>query len=345
MFFRRTRNGLLIDAGTNLVSVARVVRLEDNPIVIEAAAEFALADRAGLENWLFETFSGQKGLIPAVCGFNPPHAILRRNGSINPRRLPEPGYLAGLINEHARRDSLADWLLAALNPKDGTQLEPSGAPRHGLLLGVPLAEVRRAQENFVKLGILPRRLEYNTLPMLGAVAHCAAAQGVPDAIVVCEIEADHTNVFILGKDGVHTPEPIQHGFDTIVEATQKEFALTTREFGRIRMEALDDELFERSRRLVRPIARQLKPAVDYYELQTGQRVSSLFCPGLPAKLAWIGEALAASDKLALFQPDCAAWCERAGLRAPADGSLSLGPRWLGPLSQLARLTPLAGTPS
>ncbi|HYC70848.1 MAG TPA: hypothetical protein VEB66_06555 [Opitutaceae bacterium] len=341
MFFRRTRNGLLIDRGTHLVSVARVSRLDDNPMVIEAAAEFLPGDRAGLENWLFETFTGQKGLIPAVCGFNPPQAILRRNGNLNPRRLNEDGYLAGLVNEHARRDSLADWLLAALNPKDGTQLENAGAPRHGLLLGVPLSEVRRAQEDFVKLGVLPRRLEFSTLPMLGGVAHCAGAQGVPDAIVVCGVEATHTNIFILGKDGVHTPEPLQHGFETIVDATQKEFGLATPDFGRIRMEALDDELLERSRRLVRPIARQLKPAVDYYELQTGQRVSSLFCPGLPAKLAWIGEALAASDKLALFQPDCTAWCERVGLRVPTDGSLSLGPRWLGPLSQLARLTPPA----
>lgn len=341
MLFRRTRNGLLIDHGTHVVSAARVARLEDNPMVIESAAEFAPADRVGLESWLFETFSGQKGLIPAVCGFNPAHAILRRNGNVNPRRLPEPGYLAGLVNEHARRDSLADWMLAALNPKDGTPLEQAGAPRHGLLLGVPLGEVRRAQENFVKLGILPRRLEYNLLPLLGGVAHCAAHQGLADAIVVSEVEATHTNIFILGKDGVHTPEPLQHGFDSIVDATQKEFGLSTPDFGRIRMEALDDELLERSRRLVRPIARQLKPAVDYYELQTGQRVSSLFCPGLPAKLAWIGEALAASDKLTLFQPDCVAWCERVGISVPSDGSLSLGPRWLGPLSLLARLAPVA----
>lgn len=343
MFFRRTRNGLLINFGTHLVTAARVARLEDNPIVIEAAAEFAPGDRAALENWLLETFVGQKGLIPSVCGFIPPGAVLRRSGNINPRRLPEPDYLSGLVNEHARRDSLADWLLTALNPKDGTQLDPTGAPRHGLLLGIPLPEVRKAQDEFVKLGILPRRLEHSTIPLLGGVAHCAAAQGVNDAVVVCEIEAGHSNIFILGKDGVHTPEQLQHGFDTIVDATQKEFGLDTVEFARIRMESLDDELLERSRRLVRPIARQLKPAVDYYELQTGQRVGALFCAGLPVKLAWIGEALAASDKLALFQPDCAAWCAQVGITLPSDGSLSLGPRWLGPLSQIARL-PAPATP-
>jgi len=338
MIFRRARSGLLINYGTHQVTVARLSRLEDTPIILEAGAEFAPADAAGIETWLRETFAGQKGLIPAVCGFNPPGGLLRRNGNVNPRRLAEPDYLAGLVNEHARRESLTDWLLAALNPKDGTPVEQHGAPRHALLFGVPYADIRRMQESLVKLGILPRRLEFNTLPMLGGVAHCAAAQEILDAIVVCEVESAHTNVYILGKDGVHTPEPLQHGLDAVIETAQKEFALTTPEFARIRIEAPDDELLERSRRLVRPLARQIKPAVDYYELQTGQRVGALFCPGLPVKLAWIGEALAASDKLAHFQPDCAAWCERIGLRVPADGSLSLGPRWLGPLSQLARFT-------
>jgi hypothetical protein len=338
MIFRRAQNGLLLDYGTHAVSLARLSRLEDNPIVIEAAAEFAPSDTAGVDAWLRETFAGQKGLIPTVCGFHPRGAVLRRNGNVNPRRLTEPDYLPGLVNEYARRESLSDWLLAALNPKDGTPLETQGAPRHALLLGVPLPEVRQTQETVVKLGILPRRLEFNTLPMLGGVAHCAAAQGITDAIVVCEIEADHTDIYIIGKDGIHTPEPLQPGLESIIEATQKEFELTTPPFARIRLEALDDELFARSRRLVRPLARQLKPAVDYYELQTGQRVGALFCPGLPVKLAWIGEALAASDKLTLFQPDCAAWCPSIGVRVPEDGSISLGPRWLGPLSQIARLT-------
>lgn len=341
MFFRRARSGLLIDFSAHQVSVARLSRLEDKPIVLETGAEFARDDMAGVQAWIREAYAGQKGRIPAVCGFHPSGAVLRRNGNVNPKRLSESDYLAGLVNEYARRDSLNDWLLAALNPKDGTPLENQGAPRHALLFGLPHAEIRRTQEDLLKLDVLPRRLEYNTLPMLGGVAHCAATQGINDAIVICEIESTHTSVFILGKDGVHTPEPLHHGLDAIIESGQKEFGLTTSPFARIRLEALDGDLQERSRRLVRPLARQLKPAVDYYELQTGQRVGAVYCPNLPVKLAWIGEALAAADKLTLFQPDCAAWCERVGLRAPPDGSFTLGPRWLGPLSQIARLSAAA----
>lgn len=337
MIFRRVRSGLLIDFGAHQTSVARLARLEENPIRIEAAGELPAGDHVGLEAWLHATFDDQKGLIPAVCGFRPSSGVLRRNANVNPKRIAEPDYLAGLINEHVRRDSLADWKIAALNPRDGTPLDQLGAPRHALLYGVDYHEVRRVQKELVGLGVLPRRLEFSTLPMLGGVTHCAASQGVTDAIVVCEIEAGYSSVFILGKDGVHTPEPLHNGLDAIVEAAQREYALETADAARTRLETIDDDLIERSRRLVRPLARLLKPSVDYYELQTGQRVSSVFCPNLPPRLAWIGEALAASDKLTLFQPDCAAWCERVGLSVPTDGSISLGPRWLGPLSQIARL--------
>lgn len=336
MIFRRVRSGLLIDFSAHQVSVARLARLDENPIRIEATGELDADDAAGLKTWLRETFDDQKGLIPAVCGFRPLSAILRRNANVNPKRLPEPDYLAGLVNEHARRDTLADWKLAALNPKDGAPLQPQGAPRHALLLGIDYAEVRRTQKTLIDLGVLPRRLELSTVPLLGGVIHCAAAQGVMDAIVVCEIEAGYSSVYILGKDGVHTPEPLHNGLDAIVEAAQREFALDSAEAARTRLETVDDDLMERSRRLARPLARLIKPAVDYYELQTGQRVGCVFCPNLPPKLAWIGEALAASDKLALFQPDCSAWCGQVGLTVPTDGSISLGPRWLGPLSQIAR---------
>jgi hypothetical protein len=338
MILRRVRSGLLIDFSAHQVSVARLARLEENPIRIESAAELPAGNTPALETWLHETFDDQKGLIPAVCSFRPLSAILRRNASVNPKRLGEADYLAGLVNEHARRDSLSDWKLAALNPKDGAPLDPVGAPRHALLVGIDHAEVRRIQKTLLDVGVLPRRLELSTVPMLGGVMHCAANQGVTDAVVVCEIEAGHSSVYILGKDGVHTPEPLHNGLDSIIEAAQREFALDSAEAARTRLETVDDDLIERSRRLARPLARLIKPAVDYYELQTGQRVGSVFCPNLPTKLAWIAEALAASDRLALFQPDCTAWCEKVGLSIPTDGSISLGPRWLGPLSQVARLT-------
>lgn len=335
MIFRRVRSGLLIDISAHQVSVARVARLDENPVRIETAAELPAGDTAALNTWLRETFP-EKGLIPAVCGFRPSSAILRRNANVNPKRLAEPEYLAGLVNEHARRDSLADWKLSALNPKDGVPLDTQGPPRHALLFGIDHVEVRRVQKTLVELGILPQRLEFSTVPMLGGVTHCAAVQGVTDAIVVCEIEAAYSSVFILGKDGVHTPEPLHNGLDAIIEAAQREFGIESAEAARARLETSDDDLLDRSRRLARPLARLLKPAVDYYELQTGQRVSSVFCANLPAKLAWIGEALAASDKLALFQPNCTAWCDHVGIKVPTDGAISLGPRWLGPLSQVAR---------
>lgn len=119
----------------------------------------------------------------------------------------------------------------------------------------------------------------------------------------------------------------------------KEFSVPDAAAARKLLEQPTPELKLHGRRLVRMLSRHLRPAVDYFEMQTGQRIGALFCAHLPERLGWLEETLAAAVDLEYFNPDFAAWLPAVGLNAP--GHTMLGPSWIQALSLVAQLAPEA----
>ena len=71
-------------------------------------------------------------------------------------------------------------------------------------------------------GCIPRQMEISSLPVLGGVQSYQAMIGDSQPAAVVEIDLHRTYVFILGKNGVHTPAPIEFGFNALVETARKE---------------------------------------------------------------------------------------------------------------------------
>jgi hypothetical protein len=225
-----------------------------------------------------------------------------------------------------------------LHPIEGELFTPATPSRPGLLLGLPLSTVRDSQNRLRKLGIRPRCLEIGSVALLGALTRYVRETSYPHATVVCEIGLGQTRVYFLAKDGVHTPATLPHGLLSIMESAMKELGAPGIGAARDALFAPTDELRGHSRRLVRMLTRHLKPAVDYFEMQTGQPIGALFCAHLPAQLAWLEEALCAAVDLEFLVPDLNAWLPLAGLQiAPNSGPLSRS--WFQPLSLVAELAP------
>jgi hypothetical protein len=159
----------------------------------------------------------------------------------------------------------------------------------------------------------------------------------PAAVV--EIDLHRTYVFILGKNGVHTPAPLEFGFNALAEITRKEMNIADTATARARLLAGDANIVARSPRLLRQLVRNLKPAIDYFELQTGQRVNDLYCTFLPPGLTWLAQSLAASIEMQVLTVDCAAWLTALGITFGSDIPARLGPHWLSLFSLVAGLGP------
>lgn len=336
IFTRRERNGVLINITDDVVQLARLAGLHERPIVLDRLSELPLGNDEAVTAWFKEAFPSRTGSLPAYCGFHPPERVISRE-PVNLRRLYETSYLQSLICDHAKITSAADWQISLLHPSEGSSLTAENAPRAGLLIGVPDSAAREIQPRLLGWGVYPRRLELGTLPLLGGLARHLELNAYPHALVVCEISQTQTRVYFLGKDGVHTPAWLPHGLQSVEEIAMKELGAPDVATARQQLAEPSEAARVQGRRLVRVLARHLRPAVDYFEMQTGQRSGALFCAHLPARLTWLGQALSAAVDLEMFLPDYATWLPAVGLEVAEPASLN--PTWLQPLSLLANLAP------
>ena len=335
MFNRHSRRGLLVEINPYQILAAGISRLDETPLVLDCAAEFDREDDAGLRRWLGENFERQNAWVPVVCGFVPPDGLLQRE-SIVSRRLVEPDYLRNLVREQYKIERPETWKLQTLSQLEGLPLLPEGTQRPALICGVSFSDVHQVQQRLLDHRLLPYRLEMGLLPLLGVIFDYKARRSDKRAVVVVNIEQEHTVAYILGKEGVHTSGAVRHGFASIVQAARKEFGLTDAAAIRERLHLADEELLLRATKFVRAIGRDLKPLVDSYEMTTGQPVGEIYCAYLPPALAWITEPLAQVTGRTPFVMDCAEWMPTVSLQA-GNGVPAFGPHWLGALSLVAEL--------
>lgn len=333
-----SRHGVLWNTTEHVVQLARIGPVDHRPLAVTARTELPPADEAGIDRWLRANFPDwRSGFLPGYCGFHPVDRVLVRE-TINTKRLTEPNFLPGLLAEQAKLTSVKDWHIAALHPIEGELFTPATPSRPGLVLGLPLQAVRDQQARLKRVGVRPRRLEVGTLPMLGALTRYVRETSYPHAVVACEIGLGQTRVYFLGKDGVHTPAALPHGLVSIMEAAMKELNAPGIGPAREALYAPTEELKSHSRRLVRMLSRHLKPAIDYFEMQTGQPIGALFCAHLPAPLGWLEEALCAAVDLEFLVPDYAVWLPKCGIQTPAD-QLPPARSWFQALSLVGLLAP------
>jgi hypothetical protein len=343
MLSRSSRSGLLWNVNEHVIQLARLGRPDAKPILVDQMVELASGDDEGAANWMRRIFPDRgRGYVPGYCGFHPTDRVLLRE-TINTKRMVEPSYLPQLLAEQAKLTAVNDWNVCAIHPIEGEVFTTASPSRPGLLVGLPLATVRESQQRLRKLGIRPRRLELGTVALLGALTRYMRETSFPHATVLCEIGLGQTRVYFLAKDGVHTPATLPHGLVSIMEATMKELGVPGIGPARDALYAPTEELLGHSRRLVRVLTRHLKPAIDYFEMQTGQPIGALYCAHLPMRLGWIEEALCTAVDLQFLVPDLDVWLPLAGVQV-APGTPMPPRSWFQPLSLLGRLTPPVNEP-
>ncbi|MBI5770497.1 MAG: hypothetical protein HZA93_22155 [Verrucomicrobia bacterium] len=345
MLTRNKHSNILLNQTDHGLQLARLGRLDERPLVVDEFAEFpATADDEAIGGWLAERFSDYgSGYIGCYCGFHPADRLLLRE-NINTKRFTEPNYLTTLLAETAKLPPLKDWHVAALSAVDGEILSAATPSRSGLLFGLPQSTAREFQNRLRRLKLRPRRIEAGTLPLLGSLSRHLRETAYPHAVVVAEVTYTQTRLYFLAKDGVHTPPALPHGLLSIEETTMKELGAPDIAGARQQLESPTDELRGHARRLVRSITRHLKPAIDYFEMQTGQPIGAFFCGHLPTRMAWLEESLCTAVDLEFLAPPIANWLASAGLALVPDAAPP-GRSWFQPLSLVAQIAPLAANES
>ena len=337
MLARKDRNSLLLSNSEHWVHLARIAGADQGKVVIDRLTELPSNNEESIASWIRESFPDRSGYLPAYCSFFPPDRLLMRE-PVTTRRLAEPGYLPTLVAEHAKVPSAKEWHAELLNPSDGMPLTPESTQRIGLVLGVPWAGIREIQARLKQLWVRPRSLELGTLLKFGGIARHMGMTAYPDGVAICEISRLQTRLYLIGKDGVHTPPALPHGLLSVQEAAMKELGAPDIATATSELESPTESLLAHGRRLVRMLSRHLRPAIDYFEMQTGQRIGSLHCGYLPAGLSWLEEALTKAVDLDPFVIDFPAWLEAVKIQVAGDSQPPTA-SWISTLSAVAQLAP------
>lgn len=339
---RDARRILLVEFNPYQILVADLRRTETGDVVVEAVAEFDRDDLDGL-NARFARVN--RGRTAVICSLVPEQGIVHRE-LVQPALLSEPGYLGDLVQEQQKGRFLTAtpfkifkddaWTFRCVDPANGTPLPAAGPERPALICAVANKEILEAQMQFVSHRLVRERIEPGMLSMFSAVYSHIERRGGLNAVAVVVILESATAVYILGKDGVHTPNPVMHGMNSIVELGRKEFgALDETEVLR-ELQKPNAIAKSQAHRLVRRISRDLKPVVDAFEMSTGQPVDEMFCAYLPPKLAWMAEPLARSTGRHPYAADINEWLPANRVQA-APGVPEFGLQWLGVLAVAADL--------
>jgi hypothetical protein len=307
MFFSSKTKGYVLERGEQTTLLARASALHA-PLVLEELREFDTADEAALQGAL-------KALRPeksssyahAHCAVSPPSRFIRR-ATLDLKRVKEPGYLAEVATGQFRIDPETN-AISVLNAADGLDFDSARPAAHKdvLFCGLPSSDVVRMQSEFVRAGIFPERLELSSMAALGAIIDFLKFSDSGKPTLVLELGAQQTQTYIVSSRGVEATRPIAVGLDAMVPVVQKELGLKDEDSARKLFFSNTFDFSGMGASLCKRLLKELQSSLGFYEVQTGQSISQLICPVLPAKLVWLEAVIAAQVGVSVLKPEVQPW--------------------------------------
>lgn len=302
------------------------------PFTVEEVGECPAGDRAALLA-LLQRLSPRRPAsrrVHARVAIRPESQLVRVL-SAEPKRLGEPDYFAALCSGQLQIDPQA-YLLSVLNAEDGRPFDPARTGERELFFcGLPLAELEAAQGALVDQDIYPESLELGTVATLGAVADQARHASLAAPVLVLELGGASSHAYVVSAAGVSQARPLSSGLDAMVPLVQRNLGLKDAAAAKKLLHANAFDFSAMGPELTLALAREVHALVSHLEMRTGRSVGHVLNLRLPAKLGWLGVALARGLGLEPLNLATENWLASRGIAlAPAVRAAVLpDPGWLG----------------
>lgn len=335
MLFAKKSKGFCAEIGEHYTLLARLSGSEA-PLVVEELKEVASNESNAIAAWTKGTDGkGATGYAHTTCGIYSPKRVVRRH-ALDLKRVKDPAYFGEIYTQQFRIEP-DKYTIKALNPGDGSEYDlVKGTQKEVLFCGLPLDEVITMQEKLLEQGIYPERLELGTLATMGGLVNYLKFKQTKSPILLLEIGQEATQSFILSADGVDISRPIPSGIAAMIPVVQKELGLKDEESAKKLFYSNTFDFTSMGGTLVKKLLKELQSSIGFYEVQTGQSISSVFCTQLPTSLTWLGASMANALGVTPLKIDLIPWLDSLNIKL-ADG-IALGQpeeRWFGLFSLLA----------
>jgi hypothetical protein len=325
--FGTKSKGLFLDFVGDYALLARTSGTKA-PFSIEELREVDLSDAANAATTLRNLLGVRgTGFAIACCSIYPGSRVVARVPA-DSRKLRDEGYLASQVAEALKIDPAA-YRLMPLSPIDGSDaLAGRGAAKEVLVCGASHDELTTAQRHLLDLGIFPERMELGTVAAIGGVASLLSFDEAKLPTLLLEIGQEHTQVFVITKDGVDITRTVTFGISSMIPIVQKELGLKDEESARKLFFSNSFDFTGMGPQLTKRLLRELQASIGFYEVQTGQSIAQLCCTLLPSKVDWLQKTLADVLGMKVLKPDFAPWLRSMGIEISASVPVTeLGAMW------------------
>ncbi len=327
---RKKANGFFVELNEQSALMARTSGAA-SPMVIETIKEVALSDEPGLRKAVLDLMGkNSSGYLHARCGVYPSTRFIRRV-TLDLKRIKDPGYFGEICSQQLRVEPEKS-VIAVLNSQDGTDYEIGRATtlKEVVFAGGQGDDLLAIQERLLGLGVYPERLELGSLALLGGLVNYHAVSQIKTPTLVLEIEGDGTQSFIVTAGGLDVTRSIPQGLEGMIPIVQKELNLKDEESARKLFFSNTFDFTNMGGLLIKKLLKELQSLIGFYEVQTGQSIGQVLCTRLPAKLAWLSQAIAKELGVGVLQVDVVGWLKSHDVTiATSAAGTGLDVRWLG----------------
>ena len=157
------------------------------------------------------------------------------------------------------------------------------------------------------------------------------------SVMYVELVSDSMHIFILNKGKVNMTRFLNFGLDSLFPILQEELGLKDESSARKLFHSNTFDVAEIGRKLLKKVLKELQAVSGHYEVQTGLNIDKFFISLLPSKLSWISNAISNALGIDLITIELEPWLQSLSIEVDDRVDLStLGPRWLGIFSLIAR---------
>ena len=329
--FSKKAHGFYVEINEQAALMARTSSV-DAPMDVEELKEVPIGDAAAVERAVKELV-GKKSTsayMHSRCGVYPPHRLVRRV-TLDLKRVKEPGYFLEICAQQFRMESDKSTIVV-LNSGDGTDYEVGRVTtqKEVVFVGGQNDELLAAQEQLLALGVFPERLELGTFAALGGLVNYHAFAQLKAPTLVLEMDADSTQSFIVSASGLDVTRSIPQGLEAMIPVVLKELNLKDEESARKLFFSNTFDFTNMGGLLIKKLLKELQSLIGFYEVQTGQSIAQVLCTRLPAKLGWLGAAVAKELGVGVLELDLANWLKAREITlAPTVTPQNPDARWLG----------------
>ncbi len=294
----------------------RMARVDRSPAKVVVGALESIPVTTPVETrQAIESFAGSShgNFVQAHCAVYPKDRFLHRRFTENAMRSKQEDFAEKTLESELHLDP-GKIKYRIIHPVSGRNYNPDESlSRETLFVGASRDCLKEEQSRLIELGIYPNHLEIASVALYGAIRRSILEEDLEGSVLVIELSENSSYGYVVNMAGLALSIPFEFGISAIATSLQSELNLQDALSAHKVMLSKTFDFRDMGSTLLQKLISEVHASAGQFEVQTGKSIGSLYLPGLPPSLSWIGEVLGEELRMEHWDPPMSEWLSKTGI--------------------------------